>query len=177
MNLSGEVIKDFINYFKIEISNMLVIHDDLDLELGNYKLKYKGGSGGHNGLKNIEQNLNSNEYKRLKIGISNNKNIDTKDYILGEFASEEKKIIDRVTDIAVDIFDDYCKLTFDNLMNKYNQKDDTISIFFYLDGRCINEFLRKYLKASKNCEILGLTNELKGLYLYNKFIKDNQAIL
>ena len=125
MNLSGEVIKDFINYFKIEISNMLVIHDELDLELGNYKLKYKGGSGGHNGLKNIEQNLNSNEYKRLKIGISNNKNIDTKDYILGEFASEEKKIIDRVTDIAVDIFDDYCKLTFDNLMNKYNQKDDT----------------------------------------------------
>ena len=70
MNLSGEVIKKYIDFFKIEISDILIISDDMDLDIGRYKLRYKGSSGGHNGLKNIEQNIGTNVYKRLKIGIS-----------------------------------------------------------------------------------------------------------
>jgi len=125
MNLSGEVIKNFMDYFKININDILIIHDDLDLEVGYYRLKIKGGSGGHNGLKNIEKNLNSKEYKRLKIGISNNKNIDTKNYVLGKFTDIEMKKISDVIDIALNVFDDYLHLTFENLMNKYNHNDDT----------------------------------------------------
>ena len=89
MNLSGGVVKKYVDYFKINIEDILIISDDLDLNIGNFKLKDKGSSGGHNGLKDIENNLGTNEYKRLKIGISNNKNIDTKDYVLGKINSDE----------------------------------------------------------------------------------------
>ncbi|MEI3507990.1 MAG: aminoacyl-tRNA hydrolase [Bacilli bacterium] len=73
MNLSGEVIKTYLDFFKIKVNNMLIIVDDLDTEVGKIKLRYKGSSGGHNGLKNIENHLKTQDYKRLKIGISNDK--------------------------------------------------------------------------------------------------------
>lgn len=120
INLSGETIKEFLDYFKIDIDDILIISDDLDMEIGTYKLKPKGSSGGHNGLKNIEKHLETDEYKRLKIGISNNKNIDTRDYVLGGFTKEEKYIIDTVIVRANDIIIDYIKTDFLNLMNKYN---------------------------------------------------------
>ena len=66
MNLSGEVIKKYVDFFKIDMCDILVISDDLDMKVGLFKLKYKGSSGGHNGLKDIELNLNTQNYKRLK---------------------------------------------------------------------------------------------------------------
>lgn len=123
MNLSGEVIKKYIDFYKIPIENILIIHDDLDIELGKIKIKYKGSSGGHNGLKNIELNLNTKQYKRIKIGISKN-NINKIDYVIGKMPKEEYNILNKVTDKVVDIIDDYLKLTFDNLMNKYNGCDN-----------------------------------------------------
>lgn len=120
INLSGEVIRDFVNFYKLEINDILIIHDDLDLTCGQYKLKYKGSSGGHNGLKDIEKNLNTQEYKRIKIGISNNKEMETKDYVLGQISKEESTIFLSVIDRIADIFSDYLTLTFENLMNKYN---------------------------------------------------------
>lgn len=120
MNLSGTVIREFVNYFKIDISDILIIYDDLDTEVGKIRLRYKGSSGGHNGLKDIEKNLNTQNYNRIKIGISNNKTIDTKDYVLGKFSKEETKIIALVEEKIVNIFEDYLKLSFENLMNKYN---------------------------------------------------------
>ena len=89
MNLSGEVVKKYVDYFKINLSDLLIISDDLDMPCFKIKLKYKGSSGGHNGLKNIIQNINTEEFKRLKIGISNNLNIDTKSYVLSKFNQEE----------------------------------------------------------------------------------------
>lgn len=120
MNLSGEVIRDFVNFFKINIDDILIICDDLDTPVGTYRLRYKGSSGGHNGLKNIEQHLSTQEYKRIKIGISNNKLIDTKDYVLGKFTKEELKLLQPIIDNMPNIIEDYLKLPFDNLMNKYN---------------------------------------------------------
>ena len=119
MNLSGEVIIKYINYFKINITDILIIHDDMDLEIGTYKIRYKGGSGGHNGLRNIEDNLKTNEYKRIRIGISKN-NIDMIDYVLGKFKSDELIKLDNVIKIMPEIIDDFVKLSFENLMNKYN---------------------------------------------------------
>ena len=120
MNLSGEVIKDFVNYFKIDTSDILVICDDLDTQVGSYRLRYKGSSGGHNGLKNIELNLSTNEYKRIKVGISNDKSKDTKDYVLGKFSKDELDLIKPIIDKMPNIIIDYLKLPFDNVMNKYN---------------------------------------------------------
>ena len=107
INLSGDVLINYVNYFKIPIDDILIICDDLDLPVGKYKLKQKGSSGGHNGLKNIEHNLKTNEYKRLKIGISNDKNADTKDYVLGKIPLDEANKIKEIIDIVPDIFNDY----------------------------------------------------------------------
>lgn len=122
INLSGEVIKKYVDCFKIPISNVLIICDDLDTLFGNIKIKYKGSSGGHNGLKNIEQHLGTREYKRIKIGISNEKNIDTRDYVLSKIPNSELEKLQIIIDIVCNIVDDYFNITFENLMNKYNHR-------------------------------------------------------
>ncbi len=121
INLSGEVIKDFMNFYKIDIDSVLIISDDLDLPCGKMKLRCKGGSGGHNGLKNIELHLKTNGYKRIKIGISNDKKVDTINYVLNRPSKEEDELIDSVIAKAPIVFEDYLSLSFDNLMNKYNK--------------------------------------------------------
>ena len=122
INLSGDVLKRFVDYYDIAIEDILVINDDLDLEIVTFKLKPGGSSAEHNGLKNIEFNLKTKDYKRLKIGISNNKQIDTKDYVLGKLNSYEKETINTVMDECVILLDDYFKMSFNDLMNKYNGK-------------------------------------------------------
>ncbi len=122
INLSGEVLKKFVDFYDIALEDIWVIGDDLDLPVGTFRLRYQGGSGGHNGLKNIELHLKSQQYKRMKIGISNNKNIDTKDYVLGKFSSEEKKEIDDIIHLVPQIFDDFLTKSYDNVMNQYNRK-------------------------------------------------------
>ena len=120
MNLSGEVVRDFVNFYKIDINDILIICDDLDTQVGTYRLRYKGSSGGHNGLKNIELHLNSKEYKRIKIGISNNKNMDTKDYVLGKFTNDEMELLNPIINKMPNIVEDYLNLSFDRVMSKYN---------------------------------------------------------
>ena len=123
MNLSGEVVIKFKDFFKINLEDILIICDDLDTELGKIKIKYKGSSGGHNGLKNIENHLHSNEYKRIKIGISSNKNHNKIDYVIGKMPKEDLNILEKVTDNAEQILTDFLNISFDNLMNKYNRKE------------------------------------------------------
>ena len=123
MNLSGEVVKKFVDYFKIDISDILIISDDLDLNVGNFKLRDKGSSGGHNGLKNIEMHLGTNCYKRLKIGISKSSNIDTKDYVLGNLSVDEKKFYNELFKNLTYLLDDYFICDFSDLMCKYNRKN------------------------------------------------------
>ena len=121
INLSGIVIRKYIDYFKIDVDDILIINDDLDLDVGNFKLKMSGSSGGHNGLKNIEENLGTKDYKRFKIGISNNKNINTKDYVLGNIGKDINDI-KNIIDLSPSIISDYLSMPFTNVMNKYNKK-------------------------------------------------------
>lgn len=122
MNLSGEVLIQFVNYYKINLEDILVISDDLDMEVGKIKLKGQGSSGGHNGLKNIELHLQTPNYKRLKIGISNNKTIDTKDYVLGKLTKEEQETIQNILPTTTKILDEFLTTSFDKIMSKYNDK-------------------------------------------------------
>ena len=91
--------------------------------VGNFKLKLYGSCGGHNGLRDIENKLGTSEYKRLKIGISNDKTSDTKDYVLGKFSKEELDTYQDLFNKLCDVLDDYFKLPFNDLMSKYNRKN------------------------------------------------------
>lgn len=122
MNLSGESVRAFVDFFKIPVEDILVISDDLDIKIGKYKLRPTGSSGGHNGLKNIELHLGTQNYKRLKIGISHDKDIDTKDYVLGSISKENQEIINDLKKTVNNIIDDFYKLDFEKLMAKYNHK-------------------------------------------------------
>ncbi len=88
MNNSGWAIIKFVNYYNIKLEDILIIHDDLDLNIGVPRLKINSRSGGHNGIKSIIENLSSKNFSRLKIGIGP-KNKDVIDFVLGKFSKEE----------------------------------------------------------------------------------------
>ena len=120
MNLSGNAVQEFVNFYKINLEDILVIHDDLDLPLGKYRLKTNSSSGGHNGIKSLINNLGSNNFARLKIGVSKNNDIDTKDYVLGHFKKEELSIINDLYPKFASIIEDFTTNNINTLMNKYN---------------------------------------------------------
>jgi PTH1 family peptidyl-tRNA hydrolase len=123
MNLSGTVVRKFANYFKIKPEDILVIHDDLDMPVGKIKIKAKGSSGGHNGIKNIIENLGTEEFAHFKVGIDNNKEITTKDYVLGKFNKIELDKLNKIIGFSSNIIDDFLDLNIDKLMSKYNGED------------------------------------------------------
>lgn len=122
MNLSGDSILKISNYYKISPKDILVIYDDKDLELGDYKIKVNGSSGGHNGIKDIINKLKTEEFVRLKVGIGNSKLIETKDYVLGKFTKEQKNFLKEKEEIYLSIVNDFNNLSPIELMNKYNSK-------------------------------------------------------
>lgn len=99
MNRSGIAVLSLLNFFKLSINNVLVIHDDIDLELGKIRVKVGGGSGGHNGIKSID-NLINNEYTRLRFGIGR-PNKDVHSYVLSNFSNDEEIIVIKMIDIIV----------------------------------------------------------------------------
>ena len=103
MNLSGIAVGLVVNYYHIDIEDILVIQDDLDLELGKYKLKRNSSSGGHNGIKSIIEALKSDAFLRLKIGISKDKSQNIIDYVLGKMSKRELEMINQNMDIYQDI--------------------------------------------------------------------------
>ncbi len=120
MNLSGECVRDFMGYFHIDVKDLLVIYDDMDLDVGVIRLREKGSAGGHNGIKNIIENIKTSDFKRVRIGISKDKNIDTVNYVLGKFKDEEKEIIDKEIEKISNIIEDFTKYDFNKVMSLYN---------------------------------------------------------
>jgi len=120
MNLSGHAVAHYLNYYKIDISNLLVIQDDLDLETGTIRLKNNSSSGGHNGIKSIIEQLNSKNFLRLKVGISKPK-YDVINFVLSKFSKEEQEILNKNLNITKNIIDDFINNeNIERLMNKYN---------------------------------------------------------
>ncbi len=103
MNLSGESVQKLKSYYKIDLSDIIVIHDDIDLEFGKIKVKVGGGHAGHNGLRSLDQHI-SKDYLRVRIGIGRPANEEVSDYVLNKFSKEELKEVEFLNEqIAINI--------------------------------------------------------------------------
>lgn len=122
MNLSGNAVRYWLQKEKIENENLLVVVDDLALPFGTLRLKSKGSDAGHNGLKHIQDLIGQN-YARLRFGIGNDfpRGMQV-DYVLDEFADEEKKLLPQRIETCVDIIRSFCLSGVNITMNQYNNK-------------------------------------------------------
>ena len=121
MNLSGEAVCALMRYFKLTPDDLVVVHDDLDLPVGKIRLRTKGSSGGQKGMGNIIDLLHSQEIKRIRVGIANNKLIDTKDYVLGKISKEEYPAFEESINKAADALLYYLdEKDFQKVMCKFN---------------------------------------------------------
>ncbi len=121
MNNSGISVKAVMNYYDINIKDVLIIYDDLDLPLGKTRLREKGSAGGHNGIKSIISHLKTEEFRRVRVGIDKNPLIETKNYVLGSFSKKEIEIMDPVYGKISEIIEDFNNnKEFTHIMTKYN---------------------------------------------------------
>lgn len=95
MNLSGEAVLAAMSFFKIKPADVIVFHDDLDLRVGKVKVKTGGSAAGHNGIKNIDSHIGP-DYMRVRIGVDQDREFDTKDYVLGVPSKEDQKVLAQV---------------------------------------------------------------------------------
>ena len=119
MNNSGLAVIKYVDFYKINIDDVLVIYDDMDFDVGTFRIKPFGSSGGHNGIKSIISCLGTEKFKRIRVGISKPKS-DTINYVLGRFSKLDNSKIEDVLNIISKVIDDFIVLDFDKLMSKYN---------------------------------------------------------
>lgn len=123
MNRSGTPVKSLLNYFKISMGDMLVIHDDIDLALGRLKIKRKGGDGGHKGIRSIMDAFGGGEFTRLRIGIGRaaaEKSVT--DHVLGIFHTEEKQLLEQIIERSLDAVETILSEGTMQAMNRFNDK-------------------------------------------------------
>ena len=120
MNLSGESVREIVNYFKIDINDVIIIYDDMALEPGKIRLRASGSSGGHKGMQNIIDQLGTEEIKRIRIGIGESLD-DTIDYVLSKPLKEERPLIDEAIKNAVEALKEILKSNFEKAMTNFNR--------------------------------------------------------
>lgn len=121
VNLSGNAVIKIMNYYNIDKSDILVIFDDIHLDLGRLRIRETGGHGGHNGMRNIIEHLDSQRFKRIKIGIGNNKKIELNQHVLSKFSKTELKNLEEAFLNSVDAIELFIKGEyFKDVMTKHN---------------------------------------------------------
>ena len=123
MNNSGEAVSQIMKYYHIDINDLLIIYDDLDLKYGQLRLRLKGSSGGHNGIKSIINYIHSENFKRIRIGIEKNPLIETADYVLGKVEKDKQQLFDDSIEKASQAAIEFITDDFEKIMNKYNKGD------------------------------------------------------
>ena len=123
MNLSGESVRLVKDFYKIEDPDILVIYDDLDLPVGKLRLREKGSSGGHNGIKSIISHLHHQDFKRIRIGIDKDPLIVTADYVLGKFSKNDLPALNTAIKKATEACKDFCSMNFVDVMTRYNTSE------------------------------------------------------
>ena len=124
MNQSGESIRQATDYYKVDVTTQLVVvSDDISLDVGQLRIRKKGSAGGHNGLKNIILHLGSENFIRIRMGVSDKpQGYDLKDYVLGHFTDKEKKVLEETSGKAAEAIRMILQGDVDGAMNRYNTK-------------------------------------------------------
>lgn len=125
MNLSGESLREVIDYYNVDIENLIVIYDDLDLETGVIRIRKKGSSGSHNGMKSVIYRLGNENFPRIRIGIGKSGNLDWKDFVTGKIDKSEEELLSKAVLRAAESVECILAEGIDRAMNKYNVKTKT----------------------------------------------------
>ena len=121
MNSSGICIKELVEYFKIDVKNIFVFHDDMDVDLGKVKVKFGGSSAGHNGIESIDKNIGKN-YSRIRIGIGKPKNNSTgANHVLEDFSIDEKDSLEKISKNIIESLAVLINKDLDLFSSKINQ--------------------------------------------------------
>lgn len=121
MNLSGQSVSEVSNFYKLNPDQIVVIFDDLDLPEGEIRIRKKGGDGGHNGMKSIIENLGTQDFPRIRIGIG--RSADAADHVLAEFSKAERELFAKTLTRAVQAVTTLVSEGIDKAMNTFNRKD------------------------------------------------------
>ena len=120
MNLSGESVREIVEYYKIPMENLIVIYDDIDIDKGTVRIRSKGSAGTHNGMRSIIKLVGSDKFPRVRIGIGKDSRIPLVDYVIGGFRKEEVKIMEEAVSQAVAGAEAIITEGIDKAMSKYN---------------------------------------------------------
>lgn len=120
MNNSGESVIQVMNYFKIDVDDLLIVYDDMDMPVGKLRLRQSGSAGGHNGVKSVIAHTNTQNFKRIRVGIDKHLHIKVVDYVLGRFTKDEQPLIDEGIENAVKAIEMYLDKDFVAAMNAFN---------------------------------------------------------
>lgn len=125
MNLSGRAVSKVVSYYKISFRDLLIVYDDLNLDLGQLRIRKEGSAGGHKGMESIMQYLHSEEIPRLRVGIGNpstNFNFDCVSYVLSNFKHDEEGKIKDTIKLSTEAIKTVIEDSFEKAMRKYNRK-------------------------------------------------------
>lgn len=121
MNLSGESVRELMDFYKCDLSDLIIIYDDISLDVGKLRIRAKGSAGGHNGIKNIIAHLGTQEFSRIRIGVGEKPaKMDLADYVLGRFTKEEQPVIRESADRARQAVATILTEGVASAMNKFN---------------------------------------------------------
>ena len=121
MNLSGESVKEILKFYKLSTDNLIIIYDDIDIEAGIIKLRKTGGPGTHNGMKSVINEIQTEKFPRVRIGIGRPKyKGDLINYVIGKIPEQEIQVLDKSTTLAKDAVIEIIKNGIDKAMNKFN---------------------------------------------------------
>ena len=126
MNLSGESVRELVNYYKVDPeSELIVVYDDISLAPGQIRIRKKGSAGGHNGIKNLIAHLGTQVFKRVKVGVGEKPaRMDLADYVLGHFSKEEQATMDDAVKEAADAVCEIVNVGIAQAMNDHNRKKE-----------------------------------------------------
>ncbi|MHC4237742.1 MAG: aminoacyl-tRNA hydrolase, partial [Planctomycetota bacterium] len=123
MNRSGHAVATAAGFYKLTAADVLVVTDDMALDVGRLRIRGKGSAGGHNGLKDIIARLGSDDFSRLRVGIGDSGRMDAADYVLSRFSADEREVIDKAVQTAVDAICCWLRDGVDLAMTRYNAKN------------------------------------------------------
>lgn len=126
MNLSGVAVRPLLNFYKVPLTNLLVLYDELDIPFGTLRLREKGSAGGHNGMKSIIQQLGSDQFPRLRLGIGRPPGrMPPPAYVLQDFGKEELPVVTELLETAVKAIETFIHEGINLAMTRYNGKVTT----------------------------------------------------